>query len=126
MDSLTKENFWNDLYSKYPGDMQIFCDWIDEYKKRVDWKILFNSYVSCGKWGGCEGHEPDAPKYHDLPKAFQIGIFMQFVAEKKQSSFRYGLEMSIEHQSDWDNIQQVIIDFFFHEWDDVRNQKYQQ
>ena len=69
-DSLTKENFWNAMQSKYPVAMDRFCKWIDEYKNRVHWYDLVNANFKC-----------DAPKYHELPLAVQIGIFLQFVSE---------------------------------------------
>jgi len=84
--SLTKENFWNDLKEKYPYGVQVFCDWIDEYKEKVKWSELFNDgsphYAKMG-WHN--------PKYHDLPMAMQIGIWIQFVAE------RGGCEYTIEN-----------------------------
>lgn len=70
METLTKENFWNDLKEKYPEEMKRFCEWIDEYKKRVDWERLFASTINA-----------QAPKYHDLPIAMQFGIFLQFAKE---------------------------------------------
>lgn len=79
MESLTKENFWNDLYAAYPSEMDVFCKWIDEYKKKVNWDALF-----INKWpNGVSKREPDI-KYHDLPIAMQLGIFAQFVAEQEQ------------------------------------------
>lgn len=62
---LTKENFWNNLHAKYPEQMKRFCDWIDAYKKRVHWMALFYKDV----------------KYHDLPFAMQLGIFLQYLSE---------------------------------------------
>lgn len=113
IDSLTKENFWNEMYTKYPGEMQHFCEWIDEYKKRVNWCTLFK----------CGSHEKP-PKYHDLPIAMQVGIFIQFVAE---AGCRYGIEIDVESKDDFYNIpQKVIHEFFFHEYDNVKNEKYQQ
>lgn len=73
--SLTKENFWDEMMEKYPVAMKRFCDWIDEYKKRVHWEELFPfSKVRSG--------QPVRTKYHDLPVAMQIGIFMQFAYEQ--------------------------------------------
>ena len=70
MENLTKENFWNDLMVKYPTAMKIFCAWIDQYKKQVGWAELFDPTGS--------KKDKDLPKYHDLPLAMQIGIFLQF------------------------------------------------
>lgn len=72
MESLTKENFWNELNNAYPEQMKEFCAWIDEYKKRVDWDGLFN---------GLKGPFTSSPKYHDLPIAMQLGIFWEFSME---------------------------------------------
>ena len=69
---LTKENFFNELYEKYPKAMQIFCNWIDEYKKSVNWNELFND----GKaWAG---GVTKSPKFHELPYAIQNGIWIEF------------------------------------------------
>lgn len=81
--SLTKENFWNDLADKYPEEMKHFCAWIDEYKKRVDWDELFNSNSTFIDGAG-EG--APAPKYHDLPIAMQIGIFIQYYLENPRKT----------------------------------------
>ena len=65
METLTKENFWNALQEKYPAGMKIFCDWIDGYKKNSSWYFLIGKDV----------------KYHHLPYAMQIGIWLQFERE---------------------------------------------
>ena len=64
--SLTKENFWDELMEKYPDEMKTFCVWIDEYKVRIAWPFLFS---------GTE------IKYHHLPIAMQVGIFIQYTKE---------------------------------------------
>lgn len=43
MENLNKENFWDELYKKYPKGMKVFCDWIDEYKKQNNWDEFFCS-----------------------------------------------------------------------------------
>lgn len=73
---LTKENFWNEIQDRYPGGFHEFVIWIDEYKKKVGWEKLFF---------------PDALedgtlvytniKFHDLPTAMQVGIFIQYWME---------------------------------------------
>lgn len=74
-ESLTLENFWNELKARYPEGLKIFTDWIDEYKKTVDWDKLFNG----------RGYPIVvlAPKYHELPYAFQLGIWLEFIASRK-------------------------------------------
>lgn len=83
MESLTKENFWNAIQEQYPVEMKMFCDWIDEYKKRVQWNMLFKHLP--GYSGGAVGFK--YPKYHDLPLAMQIGIFIQFTVESSKANF---------------------------------------
>ena len=83
MESLTKENFWNELAEKYPAQMKKFCDWIDEYKKRINWNELFNKFYSTN--GSAVPEIMNVPKYHDLPVAMQIGIFFQFTVEQEQN-----------------------------------------
>lgn len=75
-DTLTKENFFNRIMQKYPEACQVFCDWIDEYKQRANWNALFNA--------GAISRTGDtvAPKFHELPHEFQIGIWFTFITEK--------------------------------------------
>jgi hypothetical protein len=73
--SLTKENFWNDLYEKHPIIMKKFCDWIDEYKVRVDWSSYFKHFDNCGGF--------EEFKFHDLPIGLQIGVIIQFTMESR-------------------------------------------
>lgn len=62
--SLTKENFWKDLHAKYPAGVEAFHDWVDEYKKAVDWNSLFKKEL------------------HYLPAAVQEGIWWAFVRDR--------------------------------------------
>ncbi len=70
--SLTKENFWNLLMEDCPDSVKAFCDWVDEYKKRVNWDSLFDGGRTDGK----------DIKFHDLPISLQIGVIVQFSIEK--------------------------------------------
>lgn len=74
MDKLTKENFFNEMQQKFPKAMESFCRWIDNYKFATNWTKLFNAGYSDRKSGSTQ-----APKYHDLPIAMQLGIFSQWV-----------------------------------------------
>lgn len=84
--SLTKENFWNELNElneKYPEQMVMFTKWIDEYKERIGWDTLFAHTTHHD-----EVRDPLAIdswklniKYHDLPIAMQLGIFLQYCLE---------------------------------------------
>lgn len=104
MDKLTKENFWNDLYAKHPDQMNKFCKWIDEYKERIDWrKLFFTPHAT---------HARDI-KYHDLPIAMQIGIFLQYVAESESWG---GIELpKINGMEAFESIPGYIKDFFEYE-----------
>lgn len=82
-DILTKENFWNELNEKYPEQMKVFCAWIDEYKKRVEWDRLF-------QYGNMKIVPPGqklatslAPKFHEIPIAMQIGIILEFIMSQE-------------------------------------------
>ncbi len=91
MENLTKENFWNELQVKYPRGMQVFCDWIDQYKKKSNWEKLFNN-------GGKTNY--DSPihniKFHDIPYAMQLGIWFEFICSQ-ESLIRYRIEDLLEY-----------------------------
>lgn len=72
IEPMTKENLWNELQEKYPIMMKKFCDFIDEYKRKVRWDEMFGATVR-PDWT----HFP--PKFHDLPFEMQVGIYMSFV-----------------------------------------------
>jgi hypothetical protein len=105
--TLTKENFWNDAFKRWPDQVAAFCKWIDEYKVRVDWKRLFavRTYTNYDDGTRCE-MELRQPKYHDLPIAMQIGIFIQFTFEyeKQEEFFEVGpttMDEFIAGMKDW-------------------------
>lgn len=80
----------------YPNATKKFCDWIDEYKKEVNWNILFNDgYMKCLekpiRW-----IDSSAPKFHDLPHAMQQGIWLEYLCQ------RGGCTMEIEDFFNWD------------------------
>jgi hypothetical protein len=93
-ENLTKENFFNDIYEKYPSEVQQFCKWVDQYKKKNNWVGLFGT---------------DEVKFHHLPLAMQIGIFIQFCAE---SGNRYGFEIFVEDAMDFEEIKDEIAEYF--------------
>jgi hypothetical protein len=84
--NLTKENFWNELYLEYPKNTQIFYDWIDNYKKLINWNLIFSPLL----------------KFHDLPYSMQLGIWIEFLIDTKN----YEL-INIENF----NLQENIINF---------------
>lgn len=87
MESLTKENFFNNLKEKYPLAIEDFCIWMDKYKKENNWEELFNSgYEDISK--DSKTGFSKAPKFHDLPLAIQIGILHQyFLTTQNQDIF---------------------------------------
>jgi hypothetical protein len=94
-ENLTKENFWNRMMSEYPNATNAFCKWVDEYKEATDWKKIFG-----------ETTRPDyvfvAPKFHDLPYAMQVGIWIEYVCQlggcqwEIEDMFAYDLPEDIE------------------------------
>lgn len=80
MENLNKDNFWNKQYQETPEAVQVFCDWIDQYKADVYWNELFNAdYYKDASSESTE--KTEAPKFHALPLAMQIGILQQFAAD---------------------------------------------
>lgn len=80
--NLTLENFWNDLYIKYPKATKVFCNWIDKYKVKNNWENLFNGGVCIsGSEDDAFDFSTEAPKYHDLPWAMQLGIWIEFITD---------------------------------------------
>lgn len=73
MQNLNKENFWNDLHTKYPEAVELFCKWIDKYKTEVGWDELFNQ-------AGLP-NEDKPVKFHNIPFEMQNGILARFDIE---------------------------------------------
>lgn len=90
-EGLTKENFWNEMKQKYPDTMAHFCRWIDEYKKEIQFNELFLNGIRV---------EQCRIKFHDLPYAMQLGIWLEYVSQsgkKLNYSFpAFDLKTSIE------------------------------
>lgn len=82
-ENLTRENFWDALYAQYPKGVNVFCEWVDEYKKKYNWDTLFKGDIrSIAVTGTSVTCEYDTLKYHDLPLAMQIGIWIEFVCDR--------------------------------------------
>lgn len=88
METLTKKDFWKPIERLYPEAFAVFSKWVDEYKIKNNWDTLFNA----GIWHhrkkreentiiGHYGHSA-APKFHDLPKAMQMGMFLEFCEDQ--------------------------------------------
>ncbi len=85
MDNLNKENYFDDLTEKYPYAMLNFLSWIDEYKKAINWRRLFNPRFRTERISGHGFTALDKeyePKFHDLPYEMQFGIMLKFVTDK--------------------------------------------
>lgn len=78
MESLTKDNFWNALMESHPKATKEFCDWIDDYKKEVDWKTLFYTPNSV---------QHRDVKFHDVPIDMQLGIILWYLEMKEGETF---------------------------------------
>lgn len=85
INNLNKANFWDALMIKYPTAVKNFCDWIDQYKKDVNWDEVFNANRPIAKWDGKEGYMSDkstvAPKFHDIPLEMQYGILLKYAGD---------------------------------------------
>jgi hypothetical protein len=106
---MTKKKFWDKIEKDYPGELQPFYAWLDEYKKSVEWERLFNfgfPYYAKQGWHN--------PRFDELPPAMQIGIFIQFVSEVPS---RYSLELDVKVKEDFERIPELIREFFFYERD---------
>lgn len=86
METLTKENFWNEMEQKYPKAMKHFLEWVNSYKEENSWNQLFNSgKVGSGTYKSNDGllitnyTDVLAPKYHELPIAMQFGILIEYM-----------------------------------------------
>lgn len=80
-ENLNKENFWNEMLKEYPKAMNVFCHWVDVYKKRNNFNELFKAdiAVAINLRGGLTPITSAAPKYHELPLAFQVGMWIEFL-----------------------------------------------
>jgi hypothetical protein len=81
--TLTKENFFNEMSTKYPLAMRKFCQWIDDYKKAVNWDSLFANHMQ----GYHNGRPSPNIKFHHLPYAMQNGIWLEFCAQTLHTFF---------------------------------------
>lgn len=97
MENLNKENFWNDWYRSHPEAVDLFCKWIDEYKRNIGWNDLFADLRGTIKYKPGVNHF--TTKFHDIPIAMQFGILMQFFHEiygKNEDAYRALTKGAIE------------------------------
>ena len=108
-ETLTKENFWNEIYLKYPNATKIFCGWIDEYKISVGWESLFNAGISLGANEAIS----KSKKYHELPYAIQQGIWIQFAQEIlptyfEQPEYIYSFDLEEDIKTVLSELEEII------------------
>lgn len=98
---LSKENFFNQIGKDSPKALKIFCDFIDNYKKSINWNQLFNpNFKPDGSIGGNPVDKMIGPKFHDLPFHLQKGVIENFlllndilltIEKSKGKGYYYGL-----------------------------------
>ena len=79
--NLSKENF-NELHDAYPGAVEFFMQWFEEYKNEVNWEGLFGNNVE-------HLHAPIV-RFDDIPFEMQNGIIARFELELFNNSFGKG------------------------------------
>lgn len=75
---LTKENFFDELERKFPVETNEFYVWLDQWKINNDWNALFGKKL----------------KFHDLPRALQLGIWQEFVESRFPMSNQDPMDLS--------------------------------
>ena len=91
---MTKANFWDKIQSEYPEEMGEFLSWLEEFKRRENWSDLFGQIGQAKPFPDGSINWADRLKFHDLPNAMQIGIFIQYTIEQGgESFFQPGAEM---------------------------------
>lgn len=103
--TLTKENFFNQMMEKYPKATKGFCDWIDEYKKAVKWNELFQ--VDSPRNPKQAMTYPTPPKFHDIPYAMQLGIWFEFCSQNLHKYFEQA-----EHPAEMFDLMEDIKEVF--------------
>lgn len=98
--TLTKENFFDEMMKVYPLSMKKFCEWIDAYKKEVNWDMLFFNNRKASPQSKCRSMPV---KFHDIPYDMQAGIWINFaneilneLFEQPEYHYMYDLEEDIK------------------------------
>lgn len=102
------DNFWYGIKEKYPEYFNDFSEWFKVYKEKVGWKKIFNEIVAFRMYASVV---TKAPKFYKLPIAMQIGIFLQYVSEKK-SSIDFKIHICKENDKSLELILEDIEDWF--------------
>lgn len=98
---LTKENFFNEMMDTFPHSMKVFCNWIDEYKKEIEWENLFMNGIRKVK-----------TKFHHLPYAMQQGIWIEFVGQTlhkyfEQPEYSYCGDLELDIKTVFEEMEQM-------------------
>jgi hypothetical protein len=96
--NLNLENFFDRVKVKYPNTMQQFCDWIDKYKKEVNWDKLFGNDIDPVRLV----YNEHKIKFHHLPIEMQMGILYRWAGETL-----YGNSSEIE-EIEFDELSELV------------------
>lgn len=103
---LTRENFWDDIMKQFPKSMNLFCNWIDEYKAAVHWNMLFGNQTY---------FRPKSAfvKFHSIPYAMQQGIWIEFVGKNldnffEQPEYTYSGDLAEDIKTVFSEIEELI------------------
>jgi hypothetical protein len=102
MENLNKSNFFDEIEKKYPEAFTSFSEWIDRYKKEVNWNSLFNGGIGIHDGGYPSSDwvsKTEAPKFHDIPKEMQIGILLKFASENNATQNDLAKAFDIKNMS---------------------------
>lgn len=105
--TLNKENFFNEMMEKYPKATGHFCEWIDEYKKAVNWNALFGGNTSGLKPKNNIRVGKTPPKFHEIPYAMQYGIWIEYCRQELSNFFEQP-----EHVSQFIDLREDIEEVF--------------
>jgi hypothetical protein len=96
------------MMEMYPISCKKFCDWIDSYKAATNWDKLFNHGVIHYVPGSAFKSTTSAPKFHELPHAFQLGLWHTYALQLENSEW-YIEEL---YSSNYESLQKAIEAFF--------------
>lgn len=113
---LTSEYFWKEVLIKYPNATKRFMEWVQEYKKAVNWDGLFGKHET-RHYGRlvCSGI---APEFSQLPHAMQQGIWLEYLCQ------RGGCQFEIEDFFEYD-LAKDICESFEHLLEDEAKHHYE-
>lgn len=98
---LTKDGFWEEIKSKWPGEFYRFDAWVQDYQKKENWAVS----------GGID--------FYCLPAAMQIGVFLQYcIEENHRYDFLEGQPTTMDKMID------LIKEWFCEEFDATYNSKF--